>query len=477
MDYEKNYKKKQYNSLKIVNLKTLTLSKINVKNIFSSYWIKSSFLNILQRFSGTRFAFFNFMLLARHINKNQMGIWSIFLVIITIYELSKNGLLKSAHIRFVSTSESSDDKKRISWSSLVINFSIALVLISFILLFSKNISGWLNTGEELSKLLIQFIPGIIIMVFYSHYEAVQQSYLDFKSLFYGNIVRQSSFFFGLLYCHFFKIEVTLDVILLYHTISILLGTITLYIVGRKYLSYKIEPSIAWIKEIIKYGKYILGSSIISNIYSNIDQLMTSKFLNPITVSYYSTATRISGIIDIPINAAADVLFPKMAQASTDEDSNKVKYFLEKTIGLLLCLIIPTTIFICIFSKLIVQIIAGSTYLEASLILQVYVIRMTIGIFQHQSANTLISIGKSKLHFLLNSIGFVLKIVITYFCLKYFGFYGAAVGSLIMPTLNFILWFFVMKRQINVNLRNIYSYMVDFYYDLYNKAKIILVKKA
>jgi len=405
-----------------------------------------------------------------------MGIWAIFMVIITVYELSKNGLLKSAHIRFVSTTNNEEDKIKIAWSSLVINFLIALILIIFVVLFSRNISGWLNTGEELSKLLILFIPGILIMVFYSHYEAVQQSYLDFKSLFYGNLVRQSSFFFALLYDHFFKTDVNLNTILLYYTISILLGTITFFILGKKYLTFKIKPSIAWIKEIINYGKYILGSSIISNIYSNIDQLMTSKFLNPIAVSYYNTATRISGIIDIPINAAADVLFPKMAQASTDQNSNKVKYFLEKTIALLLCLVIPTTIFIIIFSKLIIQIIAGSTYLESSIILQVYVIRMTIGVFQHQSANTLISIGKSKLHLLLNSIGFVLKIVITYFCLHYFGFYGAAVGSLIMPTLNFIIWFFVMKKQIDVNAKNIMKYMLEFYQDRYEKTKIILIKK-
>ena len=416
------------------------------------------------------------MILARHINKNQMGIWAIFMVIITVYELSKNGLLKSAHIRFVSTTKNEEDKKKIAWSSLVINFLIALMLIIFVLFFSKNISSWLNTGEELSKLLILFIPGILIMVFYSHYEAVQQSYLDFKSLFYGNFVRQSSFFFALLYDHFFRTDINLNTILLYHTISLFLGTITLFIVGNKYLSFKIEPSIVWIKEIINFGKFILGSSIISNIYSNIDQLMTSKFLNPITVSYYSTAYRISGIIDIPIIAAADVLFPKMAQASTDEDSNKVRYFLEKTTALLLCLIIPTTIVIIIFSKLIIQIIAGSTYLEASIILQVYLIRNTIGIFQIQSANTLISIGKSKLHFLLNSIGFVLKIVITYFCLKYFGFYGAALGSLIMPTLNFIIWYFVMKKQINVNAKNVIKYMLEFYQNLYEKTKVILLKK-
>jgi O-antigen/teichoic acid export membrane protein len=204
--------------------------------------------------------------------------------------------------------------------------------------------------------------------------------------------------------------------------------------------------------------------------------MTSKLLNPIAVSYYSTATRISGIIGIPINSAAEVLFPKLAQASTDKDSNKVKFFLEKAIAILLCLIMPTTVFIVIFSKLIVQIVAGSTYLEASLILQIYAIRMTIGIFQHQSANTLISIGKSKLHFLLNSLGFLLKIVITYFCLKYYGFYGAAIASLIMPTLNFVIWFFVMKNQIDISLKNIYSYMINFYRVFYHQLKDLLFKK-
>ena len=75
------------------------------------------------------------MLLARHLTKNQMGIWAIFMVIITVYELSKNGLLKSAHIRFVSTSKDENEKKKIAWSSLVINLSIALLLKLFILIF------------------------------------------------------------------------------------------------------------------------------------------------------------------------------------------------------------------------------------------------------------------------------------------------------------------------------------------------------
>lgn len=447
-----------------------------MKNILSSYWIKSALLNIIQRFSGTVFGFLNFALLARHLTKEQFGIWAIFMVIITIYELSKNGLLKSAHIRFVSSSNDEKTKKEVAWSSLSLNFITALLFIVFITIFSKNLSAWLNAGVELSRILKLFMPGIIIMVFYSHYEAVQQSYLDFKSLFYGNIVRQSSFFFAILYYHQTNTTVNLNTILIYHTISISLGAITLFLTGYKYLSFKIEPSIIWIKKIINYGKFIFASNIISNIYSNIDQLMTSKFLSPIVVSYYSTASKISGIIDIPINAAADVLFPKMAQASSEENSKKVKYFLEKTIALLLCFIIPTTIFITIFSKLIVEIIAGPIYSEASFIVQIYVIRMTIGIFQHQSANTLISIGKSKLHFFLNSIGFVLKITITYICLKYFGFYGAAIGSIIMPTINFIIWYFVMKKQINVNLKNILNYIIIFYQDILGKTYKMVTKK-
>src|SRR6266404_3543077 len=75
-----------------------------VKKHLSSYWIRSAFYAILQRFSITLFGMINFIILIRSLSKAQMGTWALFLVITSIFEITKSGLLKNAHIRFVSTS-------------------------------------------------------------------------------------------------------------------------------------------------------------------------------------------------------------------------------------------------------------------------------------------------------------------------------------------------------------------------------------
>ena len=66
---------------------------------FSSYWFRSGFYSILQRFSITLFGMFSLMLLAkRGLSVSQMGVYAIFLVVVTVFENTKVALLKGAHI-------------------------------------------------------------------------------------------------------------------------------------------------------------------------------------------------------------------------------------------------------------------------------------------------------------------------------------------------------------------------------------------
>jgi O-antigen/teichoic acid export membrane protein len=244
--------------------------------------------------------------------------------------------------------------------------------------------------------------------------------------------------------------------------SILAGASVLYLYSRKYLLHRFDPSIAWIKKILGYGGYIFGSGIISTVFSNLDQIMTATFMLPSSVATYNAATRINGFIDIPSYAASEILFPKMSRASVDEGIGKVKYFYERMVSILMSLITPAAIFILLFPKFIILLIAGTQYLNAAPILQLYIITSLLGPMQNQAANTLNSIGKSALCFTLNAISLVAKLIITYICLANLGFYGAAIGTLITAVLNGIFWYFVMKRQIGAKLSNVFRYIFEFY---------------
>lgn len=447
------------------------------KKYFSSYWIRSAFYTILQRFSITLFGLINFMVLIRSLTKPQMGVWALFLVVTSIFETTKSGLLKNAHVRYVSSSGDTNEKTVIASSTLLINAAITFLFILFIWFFGGWLSKMLHGGQELTDMLRWFIPGLIGMVIFSHLEAIQQSFLDFKGIFAGYFVRQIAFFLVILIHVLLKVPFSLSRLAMYQSACIFIGVIVLYFYCRPYLHHRFDPTRAWIKKIIGYGGYIFSSGIVANIFSNLDQLMTAAFLSTTSVSYYSAASRINQLIDIPSYAAADIIFPKVSQASVEEGNNKVRYLFERMVAILLCFTIPTALFIIIFPKLIITIIAGSRYVAAAPILQLYMITGILRPMQNQSANLLNSIGKPALCFTINAASLAANLVINYTCLYYIGFYGAAVGTLITCILGITAWYIIMHKQIGARLSTIITYMIDVYQLLYKNALTILKIKT
>jgi lipopolysaccharide exporter len=432
----------------------------------------------LQRFSITIFGLINFMILIRHLTKQQMGVYALFLIVTTIFEITKSGLLKGAHIRYMSTNELAEEKAQIASSSFLINSLISFIFIGAILLLSRQLGQWLHTGPELSLMLRWFIPGLISMVIFSHLEATQQAHLDFKGVFAGYLVRQVSFFLAILVQDLTGRPFSLSAVALYLSGSVVLGTIVLYIFTRKYLLHQWRYSVHWTKKLLRYGGFIFGTNVVANIFQNLDQLMTATLLkSSIYVAYYNAASRINQFIDVPSYAAAEVLFPKASQALGDGGNAKVKYLFERMVSVLLCFTIPTVIVISLIPQLVITLIAGRSYIAAAPILQLYMITALLRPVQNQAANLLNSIGKPGLCFGLNSIYLTLNLGINYVCLYYIGFYGAAIGSVITFSLGAVMWYFVMRRQIDFELKGVFRNMIGLYRAGYGYALNFLSRES
>ena len=447
-----------------------------MKKYFSSYWIRSAFYTFLQRFSLTFFGFLSLALLLRSLTKAQAGTWAIFLAITTIFEQTKSNLLKNAHIRYVSAHDDEEEKVAIASSSLLINAALSLVFITFIIFFANWLGHWFNMGAELSDMLRWFIPGLVFMIFFSHLEAIQQSFLDFKGGFAAYLIRQTAFFSVVLIYYVLKIPISLSSLAMYQSLSIGLGTLVLYVMSRKYLHMRFAATRAWIKKIIGYGSYIFGSGLLANISANLDQIMTAKFMVPSSVAYYSVASRINGLVDIPSYAASEIIFPKASRASAEEGKEKVKYLFERMVAILIAFNFPTAMFIIIFPKFVTLIVAGPKYTATVLILQLYMITGIFRPFQNQAANLLNSIGKPKLGFIINTVALAAFLGINYFCLRKIGFYGAAVGTLITNLLGVVTWYFIMRKEIGLDLSKVYGYAIDTYRTVFREIMKIFTRK-
>ncbi|MEY3310953.1 MAG: hypothetical protein RL348_281 [Bacteroidota bacterium] len=424
-------------------------------------------LSTLHKFSSTVFGFLNFFILARILTKFELGVWSIFLFIIAAFELSKGSLIKNAHIRLIINSNQKD-YNFISGSSIMVNGIFTLVFILLVLVCGPFFSNWLHLDNQLYQLLLYYIPGIIIMVYFSHYEAVQQSFQNFKPCFTANLIRQGVFFLFLLYHFITNEKVDLPLLVKYITLGNVLSLITLFYLTKKHLSFHFHYTYKIVREILSYGSYMLGGNIVNQISSNLDQLLLSRFLSADFIGYYGIASRVMYAVDIPMNGVSEAMFPSFTKASAENDKNQFNTYLEKAIGSLLAIMIPISIILIVFSSTVIQIVAGSSFLDAQMVLQIYVLITIINIFKHQSSNTLLSLGKSRLHFWITTIQFAITILLMYVGISYFDYLGPAYARLLIALLSLIVWIFIMKRLTNIDISNILKYLLNFYPALINK---------
>jgi len=444
-----------------------------LKKYLSSYWIRSAVFTFLQRFSLTLFGFVNFIILIRSLTKPEMGVWAFFLIVTTMFETVKANLLKNAHIKFVGNS--SKDKTAIASSSFLLNAAITLLFITLLFLLSGKLSFWLGAGTELETMLKYWIPGLIVLIFFSHLEAVSQSHLDFKSIFAGYLSRQVLFFLFILAHFILKIHMTLTDVVVYQSISVFFGTIVIYFFSKKYLLYVFNPTMKWIKQLLGFGGYIFGIGLISNIFASLDQLMIGKFTSSKSmVANYNAASRISALVDIPSYAAAEILLPKVSQIDLTEGYHKVTYMYERMVGILLCMSIPTALVIFIVPRFFIATIAGAQYQDAAFILQMYMLAAMIKPIVNQAANIFLYIGKARFCFFLNSGLLAVNFTLNYLCFTEFGAYGAAVGNIISCVVAVLIWYPILQKNLSVNFLNIIKHAVDTYKIIF--LRIVFIRK-
>lgn len=327
------------------------------------------------------------------------------------------------------------------------------------------------------KMLQWYSIGMAGLIFFSHLEAVSQSHLDFKSVFAGYFSRQVLFFAIILGLQVFKIKFTLVELAIYQSISIVFGATVMYLFSRKHLSYIFNPSIVWIKKILGFGGYIFGIGIASNIFTNLDQLMIAKFTSSKSmVATYNAATRISGLVEIPSYAAAEILLPKVSQVDLNDGPDRVKYMYERMVGILMSFTTPLAIFIICFPNFVITLIAGAQYADSAFILQMYMISGLIRPIQNQAANLLLYIGKARLCFLLNVLFLGINFSLNYLCFLQFGVYGAAIGNVIGCFLGTIVWYSILQKSIGVRFGNIWIYIIDTYKTIFSKINLVLKAK-
>jgi O-antigen/teichoic acid export membrane protein len=225
---------------------------------------------------------------------------------------------------------------------------------------------------------------------------------------------------------------------------------------------------------LKIGKYLLKNSwplIISGMlvgfYMKIDQIMIKNMLSESDLGQYAAALKISEIwYFIPVTISAS-LFPSIISAKKiDEKLYESRMSLLYSFLFWLAIIIGFTIILT--SDLIIKILFGQQFLNASQILKIHIwtgIFVFIGV---ASSKWLIVENLQKITMYNTAIGAIFNVILNFILIKSSGINGAAWASffsyLISGYLSLLFWkktrqnFFLITRSFfsieNFNLKKI-----------------------
>lgn len=437
----------------------------------TSYWLKSGKFALLERVAMLIFGLGNFYFLVRILDKESYGTWMLFISIATLIEVSRNGFFKNPLIRIMGLAHE-NEKNDVQSASLILHFFSSLLLA--VLLYGISFPlGDLWGINDFDKLFFLFLIANFALPFFFHFEYILVANLDFKGSFLGQLIRNGIIFFVLSIFFTFSVSLNLESLAIIYTFSVFAGAVSNAWFSSKYiaLSFTWRPALAL--KLFHYGKYTFGTSIAAVLLRNIDAWMLAWFISPVAVATYNVAIRISNLVEVPIMALSNIMFPKAVQGAAIDGDSIFKGMYEKSVAAILLFSIPIVFFVIIFSSFIIQIIAGEEYKESSFILQITIFYSFVLPFNKQMGILLDAIGRAKINMMFVILAALLNTLFNYLLIPALGVTGAAFATLSTFIIVVVFNLIYLHKKYSVSLIQVMKYCGIFLVQFRDKMLIFL----
>lgn len=441
-----------------------------------TYWLKSGIYNGLQKAAVLLFGIGSVLILTRFLTKEQMGVWNLFLLITGIIEICRQSLVKNAVIKYINSHPG--EHTHIEGSALGLNVMITLIIGVILGIGIVPLSGVLQ-APELDVMIWFFLPGLLLLIPFSHFEWMQNANADFRGIFWAYTCRQGTAF-ALIVAHLlFMGPIGLLDLIVYFNAGIISGTLAGWFFARKFLSGKYAFHAEWMGRLWQFGRFVFATNISSSIFRNTDQFIVASLISTPAVAMYGVCLRVSNLVDMPSQVLGDILFPKSARMMEGGNLAGVRYYYEKAVGSVLAIAVPASLVILLLPRLVIGIIAGSEYLEAATLLQLTIIYGLFLPFIKQFGTIMDSIGKPKVNFLVITITALINIPVCYAFTRQFGLHGAAYGMMTSYFVCFLITQLYLRKTLGTDFLRTIRYAARFYPEMFQvfRQRFILKSNA
>lgn len=283
--------------------------------------------------------------------------------------------------------------------TLVIFASVTLVVCTLFVPFFAPYKPFLGIG------LIKLIFNIFLIEWF--FQGIQ----DFKYITTISVLLRAIYIVAI----FLFVHEASDT-LTYYLITVLLTMVNALINwfhSRKYCRFRFVDShpTLYIKPIFSFGYY----KILTSFYTTFNVLFLGIITNDTEVGYYTTASKINGILLSLFTAFTTVMVPKIAQLMKEGDHTKLDDIANKTADVLMALSIPIICFCLICAPQIIRIISGAGYEPAGRPFQIMIsLILVIGLEQIIIQQFLMATDSNKAITIVSTVGAVVGLSLNIF---------------------------------------------------------------
>ena len=234
-------------------------------------------------------------------------------------------------------------------------------------------------------------------------------------------------------------------------ISAILGAVLSYVFVPGRPRFEFDREVA--RDLLRYGRFITGSSMLLYIATEIDSAVIGKVLGHAELGYYTVAFTIVHMTTTQIaKVAAGIMMPAYSKLQSDIPALRNAYL--RTLGLVMFAVLPASLGLVLVAEPLVRVVYGEKWLLAAVPLQLLAM---FGLFRSLAAFTgylFEGIGQPKVAFTMAGVRLAVLLPLIVPAALYYGLAGVAILVTVGMAAQWIVGLFYLHKRLDIGFGKI-----------------------
>jgi len=399
-------------------------------------------------------------LLARVMEKSELGVWFYFLMIYGFADAVRNGLLTTATVKFYAGTK--PDRAAEVLGSV---WFLALCLCGLIAIVNLAVWPFIGSTSNLElKVLIQWFGLTVLSSLpFTVTFWIMVADNEYGKILWLRMVNNGSMIITLAILAFFH-KATLQNLLLVNFLTNVLTSLICLLLGYSKFGMLFKRTKSTTKELFNFGKFSLASNMSSYLLGMANGLIINGILGAEALAVFTIPNKLMEIIEIPLRSFVGTGMSAMATAYNEKNTYHLTFVSKKYPGMLTWVFIPIAVATFFGADIAIRIFGGLKYVDGPaanilrftmLIAVMYPIDrfngVTLDIIHQQKVNLYKVIAMGTVNIL---TAFVATLILKDIYGKQTATYGVVIAIFFSTLAGITVGYYHLRKHLNYSLRGI-----------------------